>query len=187
MSVLNSEDRDGCDLAPIHSAAGPHRDGVVGQNQDQPLRPVEVQRELPLSAPLQLVKPPWSIAEVLQDRWRNDAVQPPADQLGSMLATGLPQELEIIAFLLELRALKAHLQGATLDKIAGDREKGARGTPSGLPGSILPSTGGLRLPKRNDPNSIRKRSQSLRKSYALTGLVGFSFYALSKIRDEILS
>ncbi len=130
MSVLNSEDRDGCDLAPIHSAAGPHRDGVVGQNQDQPLRPVEVQRELPLSVPLQLVKPPWSIAEVLQDRWRNDAVQPPADQLGSMLATGLPQELEIIAFLLEVRALKAHLQGATLDKIAGDREKG--------PGGLLP-------------------------------------------------
>ena len=87
-------------------------DGVMGRDQNQPVRPVEIQRELPLPVAFQLVKPAGSVAQVLQDDRRANRVQTAADQLRPVLAVRFPQELEIVTFLLELRGLKADFQGA---------------------------------------------------------------------------
>jgi hypothetical protein len=71
----------------------------MARDENQPVRVVEVERELPLAVSLQLMQASWDIAQILEAHRRVKRIEPGADQL-SAASSLRPHQLGLLVALL---------------------------------------------------------------------------------------
>jgi hypothetical protein len=106
MGVLDSEDLDGGHPPPVHSSIFSRRHGLVVWDENQPVRVVEVERDLALAVSLQFVEAPWEVPQIFQARRRTERIEPRTDQLGATGSVRKYQRGLLVALLLEFPLFK---------------------------------------------------------------------------------